>query len=86
MSPAAKSGEFFGLFGVMEKFSAIIGPAMFAAAGIIFGSSRPAVLSLIVLFILGGWLLTRVNVDEGKRVARAEDAELLDGEVFDHTP
>jgi UMF1 family MFS transporter len=86
MSPAAKSGEFFGLFGVMEKFSAIIGPAMFAAAGIIFGSSRPAVLSLIVLFILGGWLLTRVNVEEGKRVARAEDAELLDGEVFDSAP
>jgi UMF1 family MFS transporter len=25
MSPAAKSGEFFGLFGIMEKFSAIIG-------------------------------------------------------------
>jgi MFS-type transporter involved in bile tolerance (Atg22 family) len=81
MSPAAKSGEFFGLFGIMEKFSAIIGPAMFAAAGIIFGSSRPAVLSLIVLFVLGGWLLTRVNVEEGRRVARAEDAEFLGGET-----
>ncbi len=80
MSPAAKSGEFFGLFGVMEKFSAIIGPTLFATAGILFGSSRPAVLSLIVLFILGGWLLTRVNVEEGKRVAQAEDAELLGGE------
>jgi UMF1 family MFS transporter len=86
MSPAAKSGEFFGLFGVMEKFSAIIGPAMFAAAGIIFGSSRPAVLSLIVLFILGGWLLTRVNVEEGKRVAQAEDAEFFGGEGSDPTP
>ena len=31
MSPAAKSGEFFGLYGVMEKFSAIIGPLLFAA-------------------------------------------------------
>ena len=45
MSPAKKSGEFFGLFGVMEKFSAIIGPLMFAAAGTLFGSSRPAVLA-----------------------------------------
>jgi UMF1 family MFS transporter len=80
MSPAAKSGEFFGLFGVMEKFSAIIGPTMFAAAGILFGSSRPAVLSLTLLFIVGGWLLTRVNVEEGKRIARAEDAELFGGE------
>jgi UMF1 family MFS transporter len=77
MSPAAKSGEFFGLFGIMEKFSAIVGPLMFAAAGVIFGSSRPAVLSLIILFALGGFLLTRVNIAEGKRVAQMEDADLF---------
>lgn len=77
MSPASKSGEFFGLFGVMEKFSAIIGPLLFALAGGIFGSSRPAVLSLIVLFILGGYILSRVDVAEGRRVAQAEDALLL---------
>jgi UMF1 family MFS transporter len=58
----------------MEKFSAIIGPLLFAIAGVMFGSSRPAVLSLILIFILGGYLLTRVNVEEGKRVAREEDA------------
>jgi UMF1 family MFS transporter len=77
MSPKAKSGEFFGLFGVMEKFSAVIGPLLFAAAGVIFGSSRPAILSLILIFFIGGYLLTRVNVDEGKRVAQLEDAEFL---------
>lgn len=77
MSPAAKSGEFFGLFGVMEKFSAIIGPLMFAAAGTVFGSSRPAVLSLSAFFILGGILLMYVNIDEGTRVAQEEDARLF---------
>jgi UMF1 family MFS transporter len=77
MSPASKSGEFFGLFGVMEKFSAIIGPLVFAFAVLNFGNSRPAVLSIIAFFILGGYLLTRVNVEEGKRVARQEDAEML---------
>jgi UMF1 family MFS transporter len=77
MSPSAESGEFFGLFGVMEKFSAIIGPLMFAAAGTIFGSSRPAVLSLIVLFVVGGLLLMQVNVKEGKRVANEENAALM---------
>jgi hypothetical protein len=77
MSPASKSGEFFGLFGVMEKFSAIIGPLVFAFAAANFGSSRPAVLSIVAFFIVGGYLLRRVNVDEGKRVARQEDAVFL---------
>jgi UMF1 family MFS transporter len=77
MSPAAKSGEFFGLYGVMEKFSAIIGPLLFAAAAAAFDSSRPAVLSLIVLFSLGIFLLRRVNVEEGRRVAQQEDAAVL---------
>jgi UMF1 family MFS transporter len=74
MSPATKSGEFFGLFGIMEKFSAILGPIIFAWAATTFDNSRPAVLSLILFFIVGGFLLTRVNVAEGRRVAQEEDA------------
>jgi UMF1 family MFS transporter len=77
MAPAAKSGEFFGLFGIMEKFSAIVGPLVFAWAATTFGSSRPAVLSLIAFFVVGGFLLTRVDIDEGRRVAQEEDAALL---------
>lgn len=77
MSPASKSGEFFGLFGVMEKFSAFIGPLIFAVTAASLGSSRPAILALIVFFIVGGFLLTRVNVEEGRRVAQEEDAALL---------
>jgi UMF1 family MFS transporter len=77
MAPAAKSGEFFGLFGIMEKFSAIVGPLVFAWAAATFGSSRPAILSLIAFFIVGGYLLTRVDIDEGRRVAKKEDAALL---------
>jgi UMF1 family MFS transporter len=79
MSPASKSGEFFGLFGIMEKFSAIIGPLLFGLAGSLFGSSRPAVLSLIVLFILGGYLLMRVDVEAGRKAAQAEDQTLMAG-------
>jgi UMF1 family MFS transporter len=50
LSPASKSGEFFGIFGVMEKFSAFIGPLIFALAAVTFGSSRPAILALIAFF------------------------------------
>lgn len=76
LSPARKSGEFFGLYGVMEKFSSIIGPLIFALAVALFGSSRPAIVSLIAFFIIGGYLLSKVNVSEGQRIAQEEDARL----------
>ncbi|UCF97281.1 MAG: MFS transporter [Spirochaetaceae bacterium] len=74
--PAPKSGEFFGLFGIMEKVATIFGPLLFAAAAALFGSSRPAVLSLIVFFIVGIVLLMRVDVERGRYIARAEETEL----------
>jgi UMF1 family MFS transporter len=77
LSPASKSGEFFGLFSVMAKFSAFLGPLIFALTAATFGNSRPAILALIAFFILGGYLLTRVNVAEGRRIAQAEDATIL---------
>jgi MFS transporter, UMF1 family len=77
LCPASKSGEFFGLFSILSKFSAILGPLLFAGAVATFGNSRPAILSLIVLFALGGFLLTRVNIEEGRRVAKEEDAQVF---------
>ncbi len=81
MSPASKSGEFFGLFGIMGKFASFIGPLIFAFASAAFGSSRPAILALIAFFFIGGMLLLRVDVDEGRRVARSEDAAFLGNEA-----
>ena len=75
LCPTAKSGEFFGFYSIMEKFASIVGPLIFAFAGIVLGSSRPAILSLILLFLLGGYLLSRVDIAAGQRVAREEDAE-----------
>ena len=80
MCPAPLSGEFFGFFSIMEKFSSFFGPLLFAAAIAIFGSSRPAVLSVILFFVVGGWLLTRVDVEEGRRRAREAEAAMA-GEV-----
>jgi len=80
MSPTSVSGEFFGFFSVMSKFSSILGPVIFAGAVAIFGNSRPAVLSLVAFFIIGIVLLQRVDVDEGRRVAIEADRRLL-GEI-----
>jgi UMF1 family MFS transporter len=72
MIPKHKSSEYFGFFSVFEKFAGIFGPALFAASITLFGSSRAAILSVIVFFIVGAAVLTRVNVAEGE--ARAVEA------------
>jgi UMF1 family MFS transporter len=70
MIPKDKSSEYFGFFSVFEKFAGIAGPAVFAACVMLFGSSRSAVLSVILFFVLGAAVLTRVNVAEGEAQAR----------------
>ncbi len=76
MVPDAESGEFFGFYSIMDKFASIFGPLIFAVVNTLFGSSRPAVMSLIVFFIVGGLILSRVDVEEGQRIAREIDDEL----------
>jgi UMF1 family MFS transporter len=70
MVPKHKSSEYFGFFSVFEKFAGVAGPAVFAASVTMFGNSRAAVLSIIVFFILGAIVLTRVNVAEGEAEAQ----------------
>ncbi len=70
MIPRHKSSEFFAFFGIFEKFGAVLGPALFAVVAGASGSSRPAILAVILFFIVGGYLLTRVDVDAGQRAAR----------------
>lgn len=77
MAPASQSGEFFGFFTAVARFGAIIGPLLFAAAVATFGDSRPAVASLAVLFILGGLLLSRVDVEQGRYAAAYHDLTAL---------
>jgi UMF1 family MFS transporter len=74
--PAHKSAEFFAFFGVFDKFAGIFGPALFAVTIMATGSSRNAVLSIIVFFVVGAILLSRVDVEEGRRAAREAESKL----------
>lgn len=76
MIPTHKSGEFFGFYSVFEKFAGIFGPLLFDIAITATGSSRSAILSVIVFFIAGAVLLSRVNVAEGQATARRREREL----------
>lgn len=67
MIPEEASAEFYGFYSVFSKFAAIWGPLLFGIVNQVTGSSRTAILSLIVLFALGFILLAFVKVDEARR-------------------
>jgi UMF1 family MFS transporter len=71
--PKYKSSEYFGFFAVFEKFGGIAGPLLFAASVSIFGSSRSAILSVIIFFVVGGIALRRVDIAKGQAQAEAID-------------
>lgn len=81
MIPRHRSGEFFGFWGVFEKFAGIFGPLIFGAVVTAAGSSRTAILAIASFFLIGGYLLSRVDVDEGQRRAREEEEAAVRGEM-----
>ena len=68
MIPADRSAEFFGFYNMLGKFAAILGPVMIGWVGVISGNPRTGILSLLVLFVVGGFILTKVNVPDSKEI------------------
>jgi len=73
--PPSKTAEFFGFFNMVGKFATIFGPLLIAFTPLVIpgASERDGILSLSVLFLAGGFLLSRVRVAEGIEVARRAD-------------
>lgn len=59
--PKGQESEYFGVYALMGKTSAIAGPLLFGYVSAAFGSQRPAVLSVGVFFILGLLIVRRVR-------------------------
>jgi len=86
--PKNQSGEFYGFYNMLGKFAAIIGPVLIGVAGLfardVMGltemlSSRVSIASVSLLFVAGGWLLSRVDEERGRREAKVlADAGTLD--------
>jgi UMF1 family MFS transporter len=70
MIPANKTSEFFGFFAVAERFATVLGPLVFTISVAVTGSSRSAVLVILLFFVAGAWLLSLVDEEEGVRAAR----------------
>jgi UMF1 family MFS transporter len=59
--PPEQSAEFFGFYNIAGKFATISGPFLVGITGQLFGHSRYGVLSILILFIIGSLLLTKVG-------------------------
>jgi UMF1 family MFS transporter len=74
MVPKAQSAEFFSFFSVSGKFAGLFGPLVFGLVSQLFQNSRLGIISLIIFFIFGGLMLTRVDEEKGIQIAREADA------------
>ncbi len=59
--PRERSGEYFGFYNMLAKFAAVLGPAAMGIVALTTGNQRLSILVLILFFVIGGWLLSRVR-------------------------
>jgi UMF1 family MFS transporter len=76
LAPRAKSGEFFGIYALSEKFSGIVAPLIYGVVGNVTHDPRASIVSVLVFFAAGAFMLSRVDVATGTRIAAAEQAAI----------
>jgi UMF1 family MFS transporter len=67
--PRGREGEYFSLYGAAERGTSWFGTLLFGVIFQVTGSYRPAILALIVFFILGAFFLLRLDPERGIREA-----------------
>ncbi len=63
--PPDRAGIFFGIYNMLGKFAAVIGPLLVGLVGVTTGSSRTGILAILLLFIGGALVLHRVRLETG---------------------
>ena len=59
--PPERAGEFFGFYNMLGEVAAIIGPLLVGTVSYVTGSPRISILSVIILFAIGAFILRFVN-------------------------
>jgi MFS transporter, UMF1 family len=75
--PKGKEAEYFSIYEVSDKGTSWVSPLVFGLALQITHSYRQAILSLIIFFIAGLAVLTRVDVKRGALDAQAAEAQRI---------
>jgi len=63
MVPSGKAAEYFGIYNMLGKSAAIIGPVMMGGVALMTENHRYSILSLLILFVVGAFLLSRVKLE-----------------------
>lgn len=71
--PKEKNNEFFGFYNIFGRFAAILGPFMVALATQVTGKASNGIFSILILFIAGGLILTRVSEVENSNESMDEE-------------
>jgi UMF1 family MFS transporter len=76
MTPAAHLAEFYGLWALATRLSAVVGPVVYGlVTWVTDGNHRLAILVTGGFFVLGLLLLRGIDVERGRRFASRFDAE-----------
>ena len=73
--PETRSTEFYSFLGFFNKVAAFLGPTLYLLMTIAY-DSRAGIFSIAILLLLGAILLYMVDIDAGRKDARAEDERI----------
>jgi UMF1 family MFS transporter len=72
--PSGKQAEYYSFYEISERGTSWTGPLLFGLVNQLFGSLRPAILSLIFFFVMGLIILPFVNVKKAEADVKAFEA------------
>lgn len=73
--PKEKSAEYFGFYSIFGKFAAVLGPFLVAIVTQLTGKTNNGIISLIILFIIGGIVMMKVpDIKESNKVITTNES------------
>ena len=67
--PKGKEAEFFGFYNMLGKFAAVVGPVLMGWVTLVTGNVGFGILSILILFVAGAFVLNKVDFEEGENLA-----------------
>lgn len=60
--PVERAGAFFGMYNMLGKFAAVLGPLLVGVVSMLTSNPRSGILAILLLFVAGGLVLQKVRI------------------------